>query len=115
VLPYITLPFAAKKTSFEINPERINRFAIYSSSIISKLEDEGASKGNAMALEEVNENSRINQFILIYKNFFFAGKRKMLKMKKVNGGFYYGLYPLNISFFTATTGSNQDCAHKHTS
>ncbi|SFN96319.1 hypothetical protein [Salegentibacter flavus] len=37
-----------------------------------------------MALEEVNKNNGINQFILIYIFFLFAGKRKMLKMKKVN-------------------------------
>jgi len=49
------LPFCCERNKLLNYPERINRRAIYSSSIISKLENARASKGNVKALKEVNE------------------------------------------------------------
>ena len=57
-------------------PERINRRAINSSSIISKPEDVAASKGSAMALKEVNELKGSKMIIPLYFLLFFDIKKE---------------------------------------
>ncbi|MDT0650839.1 hypothetical protein [Autumnicola edwardsiae] len=46
-----------------------------------------ATKGNATALEEVNKNSIINQFILIYNIFSFRRQKENAQDEKSK--FYY--------------------------
>ena len=70
------LPFCCKRNKLLNYPERINRRAIYSSSIISKPEDIAASKGNAKALKEVNELKDSKMIIPLYFLLFFNIKKE---------------------------------------